>query len=236
MADINNPIKPIPKDLLRQKVTDAIISYIHQNGLKPGDKLPPERKLAEELSVGRNSVRMCMDLLKKENLIERISGKGSFVKKEISAKTIQLKLMSVNYKELLEIKMWLEQMAIRKAIDIASDEQITTLKEIANENCALADSGIFSIETDRKFHTYLLHCGGSKTLSQVVLSLIDSLNNYTSMLGNATEIWLETVSYHLDIAIALEKRQLPFALAAHEYIHHFDMKVLEQLITATTNT
>ncbi len=234
--EINQPIKPIPKDLLHQKVTDAIISYIHQNGLKPGDKLPSERQLAEKFSVGRNSVRLGMHLLENENLVERITGKGSFVKKEVSAKSIQLKLMSVNYKDLLEMKICLERLAIRRAFEIVTTEQIAILKEIALRHCALAEEGIFSIEIDREYHIALLDCGGSETLSQVVLSLIDSLNNYTGMLGNASESWLKTVPYHLDIANAIEHGQLTFAIAAHEYIFQFDLKALNSLITNKIDT
>ncbi|OHE61374.1 MAG: hypothetical protein A2413_06415 [Treponema sp. RIFOXYC1_FULL_61_9] len=225
------PIEPISKDLLRQKVSDAIISYIYRNGLKPGDQLPSERQLAEEFAVGRNSVRLGMHHLEKDNFIERIVGKGSFVKREVSAESIQLKLLCVNYKDLLEIKICLEQLAIRRAMEIATKEQIVNLKEIALHLCALADKGVFSIEADRKFHTALLDCGGSPTLSQVVLSLIDSLNYYTSMLGNVSEIWLKTISFHLDIAVALEQHKLSLALAAHEYIYQYDVKVLEGLTT-----
>ncbi len=230
MTDIIEPIKPIPKDLLRQKVTDAIINYVYQNGLKPGEKLPSERQLAEKLSVGRNSVRMCMDLMEEEALIKRVPGKGSFVQKEISSKSVQMKLMSVDYAELLDIKIWLEQLAIRKAFERATDEQIGELKAIAGKHCELAEKGIFSIEVDRDFHTKLLTCGGSKALTQMVLSLIDSLNIYTRFFDNGANLWLETVPYHLDIVTGLEARELSFSLAAHEYIHHCDVKVLETII------
>jgi GntR family transcriptional repressor for pyruvate dehydrogenase complex len=229
MTDAMRPIEPISKELLRQKVTDAIMSYIYRNGLKSGDKLPSERQLAEEFAVGRNSVRMGMHHLEKEGFIERIVGKGSFVKREVSAESIQLKLLCVNYKDLLEIKICLEQLAIRRAAEIATKEQIANLKEIALQLCEMADRNIYSIEADRKFHTALLDCGGSPTLSQVVLSLIDSLNYYTSMLGNVSDIWLKTIAFHLDIATALEQRKLSFALAAHEYIYQYDVRVLEGL-------
>jgi len=229
MTDAMRPIEPISKEFLRQKVTDAIMSYIYRNGLKSGDKLPSERQLAEEFAVGRNSVRMGMHHLEKENFIERIVGKGSFVKREVSAESIQLKLLCVNYKDLLEIKICLEQLAIRRATEIATKEQLANLKEIALQLCEKADRKIFSIEADREFHTALLDCGGSSTLSQLVLSLIDSLNYYTSMLGNVSEIWLKTIAFHLDIATALEQRKLSFALAAHEYIYQYDVRVLEGL-------
>jgi len=229
ITDIVIPLEPISKDLLRHKVTDAIISYIYRNRLKPGDQLPPERQLAAEFAVGRNSVRSGMCELERDGLIERLAGKGSFVKREVSADSIQLKLLRVNYKDLLEIKICLEQLAIRRAAERATAGQIANLKAIALDLCALADKGIFSVESDRKFHTALLDCGGSPTLSQVVLSLIDSLNYYTSMLGNVSAIWLDTISFHLDIAVALEKKQVSFALAAHEFIYQYDVRVLEGL-------
>jgi DNA-binding FadR family transcriptional regulator len=229
MKDPRTPLEPINRDLVHHKVTDAIISYIYRNGLKPGDKLPSERHLAEEFAVGRNSVRMGMCELERQNYVERLAGKGSFVKREVSAESIQLKLLRINYKDLLEIKICLEQLAIKRAVEIATDGQIADLKAIALELCALADRGIFSVEVDRKFHTALLDCGGSSTLSQLVLSLIDSLNSYTSMFGNVSAIWLKTISFHLDIAEALERRKLSFALAAHEFIYQYDVKVLEGL-------
>ena len=51
------------------------------------------------------------------------------------------------------------------------------------------------------------------------------------MLGNVSEIWLKTISFHLDIAVALEQHKLSLALAAHEYIYQYDVKVLEGLTT-----
>ncbi|MFH2115113.1 MAG: FCD domain-containing protein [Spirochaetota bacterium] len=222
-------IEPILKDRLGDKVTDAIISYIYRNGLKIGDQLPSERLLAVEFGIGRNSVRQGMCKLEKDNYIERIPGKGAFVRREVSADSIQLKLLRVNYKDLLEIKICLEHLVIMRAVESATNEQVAILKDCAMELCTQADQGIFSIDVDRKFHTALLDCAGSHTLSQLVLSLIDSLNYYTSILGNVSEIWLKTISFHLDIALAIEQRKLPLALAAHEYIYQYDVKVLEGL-------
>lgn len=167
--------------------------------------------------------------LEKDGIIERIAGKGAFVKREVSAESIQLKLIRVNYKDLLEIKICLEQLAIRRAVETASDEQLQNLRKIANHLQLLADQGIFSIEVDREFHTALLECGGSQTLSQLVLSLIDSLNSFTNMLGKVSGIWVKTIPFHVDIVEALEKRQLDYALAAHQYIYQHDTKVLESL-------
>ena len=44
-----------------------------------GDKLPSERKVAEQLSVNRSTIASAYDLLKSEALIKTIKGKGTFV-------------------------------------------------------------------------------------------------------------------------------------------------------------
>jgi GntR family transcriptional repressor for pyruvate dehydrogenase complex len=219
---------------MHEKVTDALLSFIYRNGLKPGDKLPGERQLAIELTVGRNSVRQGLCQLEEDGIIERMVGKGAFLRREVSADSIQLKLLRVNYRDLLEIKTNLEQLAIRRAIDVVTEEQIRDLKGFATKLNDLADQGKFSVELDREFHTALLGCGGSPTLSQLVLSLVDSLNSYSKMLGNVSDVWVRTIPFHMDIAVALEQRQLSFALAASEYIFQYDLQVLNELTDITT--
>jgi len=229
-----HPIKPIGKELMHEKVSDALLSYIYRNGLKLGDKLPGERQLAVELTVGRNSVRQGLCQLEEDGILERMVGKGAFLRKEVSADSIQLKLLRVNYRDLLEIKINLEQLAIRRAVDIATKDQIRELKDLATQLIDLADQGMFSVELDREFHTALLGCGGSPTLSQLVLSLVDSLNSYSKMLGNVSNVWVRTIPFHMDIAVALEQKQLSFALAASEYIFQYFLQVLFELTYINT--
>ncbi|MDC7231005.1 MAG: FCD domain-containing protein [Sphaerochaetaceae bacterium] len=230
---ITQSFKPIAKDSLYEKVTDAIISYIYRNGLKIGDKLPGERQLALELEVGRNSVRQGLCQLEENGIITRMVGKGAFVKREVTADSVELKLMRVDYQDLLEIKINIEELAIKRAVEHATDEQIARLREIGEELNNLAKAGTFSHTLDKKFHTALLECAGSPTLTQMVLSLVDSLDSYTKVLGNVSDIWVKTIPFHLDIVSALEQRQVSYAIAAHQYIYHYDMEVLNGLAEKT---
>ena len=74
-----------------------------------------------------------------------------------------------------------------------------------------------------------MDCSGSDTLSQLLLSLIDAMNDYSGMLTGAEEFWLETIPYHTQIAQALEEKNQDFALAALQYIYQCDLKVLDRL-------
>ena len=58
---------------------DAINSYIIQKKLSPGDPLPNEATLCEELSVSRSSVREAVRKLEALHIVKVIHGKGIFV-------------------------------------------------------------------------------------------------------------------------------------------------------------
>ena len=52
---------------------------IRTNKLRPGDKLPPERDLAEQLGTARGTVKKAYEELGRKGLIEAAQGRGSFV-------------------------------------------------------------------------------------------------------------------------------------------------------------
>ena len=221
--------EPIAKDLLYMKVAEAIGRYLQAGGLKPGDKLPPERTLAKEFATGRNTVRDALRALEREGVLEIRKGAGAFVKSEYPNGGLQLKLMRVNYRDLLQIKIWLERLAIQRAAEKAAPHQTEALGALARELLALAERGEFSLAADRRFHRKLLECAGSETLSQLVMHIIDALDGYAGYIGGVSTLWLKTVPYHLELAEALAGGNLALALAAHEYIHALDLDALEAM-------
>ena len=56
---------------LRQLIADG--------GLAAGGRIPPERTLANEMGVGRRSLRRALEILEQEGQITRHQGRGTFV-------------------------------------------------------------------------------------------------------------------------------------------------------------
>ena len=96
-----------------EKVSEYIIELIRTGKLEIGSKLPPERMLANELGISRNSTREALRNLENMGIIECRQGSGSYVTCEISK--VLSSMLSVMFS--LENITIAELNEFRKAID-----------------------------------------------------------------------------------------------------------------------
>ena len=69
----------MPERTLSDQIADFLIAQIFVGAFKPGDRLPPERRLAEILEVDRTSLRVALKILARMNLVESVQGSGATV-------------------------------------------------------------------------------------------------------------------------------------------------------------
>ena len=72
------------------KIMSDLESQIKNNELKPGDQIPTEKNLCEMYNASRMTVNKAIMMLCEKRLVERIAGKGSFVKDYRTIKNLQL--------------------------------------------------------------------------------------------------------------------------------------------------
>ena len=68
------------RDTHLAEITRALLAYLLAGDLRPGDRVPPERKLAQALGVGRSAVREALKALSLLGLIEIRPGNGTFLR------------------------------------------------------------------------------------------------------------------------------------------------------------
>jgi len=61
------------------RLSDSLRSWIREEGLKAGERVPTEKELAERYSVARATVREALKILEQEGLIDVRHGLGRFV-------------------------------------------------------------------------------------------------------------------------------------------------------------
>lgn len=71
-----NKRSPVP---LYSQLYTRLAEQISSGELKPGDRLPPERELADLMNVSRITARQALDALAKKGLVYREQGRGTFV-------------------------------------------------------------------------------------------------------------------------------------------------------------
>lgn len=69
-----------PSSLLRyEQAKQAVRFYIHQNGLKPGDRIPTEAELRARFGWSRMTINRALNELVWEGVLRRVQGSGTYV-------------------------------------------------------------------------------------------------------------------------------------------------------------
>ena len=120
---------------LYESVTEQIIDLIKSNELKPGDKLPPERELAEKFSISRGSLREAFRVLESKGLIKSKPGGGRFIRETkkdafIDTENVILNLEKSSILELLEAREIFEVKVVEFAAERATAEEVKVIEEV----------------------------------------------------------------------------------------------------------
>jgi len=122
---------------LYESVIEQIMELIKRNELKPGDKLPPERELAEKLSISRGSLREAFRVLESRGLIKSKPGGGRFIR-EVNKDTLTntenviLNLEKSSILELLEAREMFEVKIVELAAQRATAEDVKVIEKAFN--------------------------------------------------------------------------------------------------------
>ena len=127
-------LKPLERASVSSTVMDQIVQYLLSGDLKPGDKLPTEHEFAQQLGVGRNSIREAIKMLSSIGVIEIKRGAGTFIAESMSASILNPLILSLVFEqgasgELLELRFLLDTGVAELVIEKARDQDIKRLED-----------------------------------------------------------------------------------------------------------
>ncbi|MDQ7032421.1 MAG: FadR/GntR family transcriptional regulator [Desulfonauticus sp.] len=148
-------IQPIRPKRISDQVYEELKNMIFRNILKPGDKLPPERELATGFGVSRSTVKLALQKLISQGLIEQRQGQGTFVRSSkkgyMENPLRQILSEDVSLSDLLEVRLGLEVNAAAIAAKRATKKDIELLEQSYQRMLANEDDKVAS-EEDVTFH------------------------------------------------------------------------------------
>jgi DNA-binding FadR family transcriptional regulator len=178
--DLERLFRPVPTGRMSEVIIEQVKEAIRDGAFKPGDRLPPERDLAERFNVSRMTIRDGLRVLETAGLVEIRVGAhgGAFVTRPGSGfvsegLTDMLIMSSVSAAEITEARMIIELEAVRLACLRATDEDIDALAEICDRAEAAAERSGFSPEYSAEFHSRLSRATHNQVVSIVVEALHD---------------------------------------------------------------
>ena len=178
---------------LSERVADQITRLIIEQHLVSGDKLDNEFDLAEQLNVGRGSVREAVKILVARNVLEIRRGKGTFIASNPGEVPDPLGFAFYPDRvrlamDLLEVRCQMEPWVARMAAEKATKENLEELQR----TCAAVEDDILNgrnhLENDKIFHTSIAKC----TQNMAVPKLLPIITYAVTLFGDLTENKLKT--------------------------------------------
>jgi DNA-binding FadR family transcriptional regulator len=148
---------PLRGPALYTSIRDYIKQYILEHNLKPGDALPPEGQLVEDLGVGRSSVREAVKSLQSMGIVDVRQGDGLYVRELNFDPMLEAFLFGMQFDpqtlaELLQIRIWLEVSVISDAVEHIGPEEIAKLESLLETWEQRVRAGEEYSDLDESFH------------------------------------------------------------------------------------
>jgi GntR family transcriptional regulator, transcriptional repressor for pyruvate dehydrogenase complex len=181
LENLKEVIAEKPVDIIIKQIKDLLIS----GQLKPGDKLPPERKLSEKLCVGRTHVREAIRKLEFYGILKTRPQSGTYVA-AIGISALEsmisdiLRIDSYSFQSLVETRVMLEINSIELACERRTKEDLIQMEVSLNNYLDKAVRGINAVDEDFLYHLSIAEAGKNKVLKSLLLIIVpDILSNYS---------------------------------------------------------
>lgn len=169
-------LEPIRRTRVYEQVVARLQRLILDGQLRPGDRLPTERELAEQLGVSRSSVRDAIRVLQLMGLVEPRQGEGTLVR-DLNPDAVVHPLASLLVRsqsllhDLLDVRKMIEPHLAARAARYATEEELARLRAIVQRQQARAQRGELAVEEDSEFHYTI----ATASRNQVILRILDVL-------------------------------------------------------------
>ncbi|HYL59802.1 MAG TPA: GntR family transcriptional regulator [Candidatus Acidoferrales bacterium] len=183
-----------------EEIADQIRKELSDRRLRAGDRLPPERALAAQFGVSRNTLREALRSLENAGLLRLQKGAagGAFVRESTGDAIVtglrdMFSLGAIAPEHLTEARVLIESIAVRVACERATPDDVDALKaNIAAAERAVADKIDFygQAAIHLEFHRILARATKNPVMEIVMEALIDVMQHFIRAIGQQRNPWV----------------------------------------------
>lgn len=181
---------------LSEQAANEIMDMIFiQHRFHPGDKLPNEMDLSEELGISRITLREAIRILCTRGLVEIRRGRGTYVISNDPALradpcTGERELTDASPRDLMEFRLALEPAAAYYAARRADEQELQHMDALLEQMEKLSAQGQSVIQAERDFHCTIASAGHNPLFGQLMPVLQHSIQEYNSPSRERTGVFL----------------------------------------------
>jgi GntR family transcriptional regulator, transcriptional repressor for pyruvate dehydrogenase complex len=192
MKDFLGGLRRIQTSRAFEEIAGQIRGELAEGRLRSGDRLPPERELAEQFGVSRNTLREALRSLEISGLISLRKGAagGAFVTRSngdvvVSSILDMFTLGAVTTRQITEARIWVESTIVRAACDrqTAADLKLLYANIADAEKAIRQDNFAVRAETHLEFHLILGRMARNPVMEAVMEALIGIMRRFIVRIG-----------------------------------------------------
>ena len=162
--------RPLQRTRLYEQVAEQISTWIRDNGLRAGDRLPPERELATRLGVSRATLSQALVALEVVGVVAVRHGDGTVLTDQLGSKRIidAIRAHADRMPEVIEARDAMETKLAALAAVRRTDDDIARINAALDEMERDIEAGGRGVHADEHFHGAVTAAAYSPLLAQMM--------------------------------------------------------------------
>jgi GntR family transcriptional repressor for pyruvate dehydrogenase complex len=235
-------LRPVGKQRVAEEIVHQLRGLILNGSYSPGQKLPPERRLAEELGVNRASLREAIKSLEQMGLVKTRQGDGTRVLDFMQTAGVELvSHLIANYQDggqpnlevladVLEFRRLFGREVARLAAERSTPEEVRKLEQIAERASAPQLDAEEVLKLDFEFYFAMTQAGRNRVLQLLINTIRIAVVSYAGFFVGFNPPPLVVRKHHRDLLKALAARESEKAAQiADAYLKRGAEQLLAQL-------
>jgi GntR family transcriptional repressor for pyruvate dehydrogenase complex len=224
-------IQPIVRLKIHQQVMNQIQDLIHTGRLRPGDRLPPERDLAQRFGVSRVAIRQALSVLQAMGLVESRIGDGTYARRSADLTVTALATVKPGPQgtvgEQLELRRIMEPQVAELAAERRTKADIEQLHQCLREQESKLQAGLPFVDEDATFHLTIARATKNHLLVQMIEGIHELLRDSRKDSLQTPEARSKSINGHRLVVLAIERKD---DMAARRAMlrHLADVEILAQ--------
>ncbi|MHB1784738.1 MAG: FadR/GntR family transcriptional regulator [Acidimicrobiales bacterium] len=201
---------------LYEELAQRLIDFVADTGLKPGDRLPTERELAERLEVSRATVRQATVALEVQGIVEVRHGDGIYLQRTDGAKESIHDLLNRRQRlpEILEARETIECKLAELAARRRTDKDLMAIHAALTYMEDQIAAGEIGTEGDAAFHGAVANAAKNSVLIHLMKEIAPAIHETRVESLSEAGRPPDSLKAHQRIAVAIETGEPRAAAAA----------------------